>query len=106
MFSSVDLPQPDGPTSDTNVWPDSSKLRPLSACTGARSFRAGGNTLVRFSTVSVAIRSSSLRFDRPSCAASRLRRRGRAPAERPPRHALEDQPVEEHDEDDEEQHPG
>ena len=25
MFSSVDLPQPDGPTTLTNSWPDTSK---------------------------------------------------------------------------------
>src|SRR5215211_6957390 len=101
MFSSVDLPQPDGPTSDTNVWPESSKLRPPSACTGARSLRVAGNTFVRFSMVRVATRSSSLPFDRRSCATVRLLGGALAPAERPPGDALQDQAVEQHDEDDE-----
>ena len=61
MFSSVLLPQPDGPTRDTNVWPDSSKLSPPSAVTGSASLRGGGKTFVRSSIVSVAT-SSSLNF--------------------------------------------
>src|SRR5215210_1510906 len=98
MFRSVDFPHPDGPTSDTNVCPESSKLSPLSACTGGRSLRVAGNTFVRFSMVSVATRSSSLQPDSRSCATVQLLAGAGAPAERPPRHGLQDQTVEEHDE--------
>src|SRR4051794_38206353 len=105
MFSSVDLPQPDGPTSDTNVCPDSPKLSPPSACTAGRSLRVAGKTLVRFSMVSVAMRSSCLCRVVRSCAALQVVARGRAPAERPPRHPLQDELVEEHDEHDEEHDP-
>src|SRR5215218_6576620 len=100
MLSSVLLPQPDGPTTDTKTWPDSSRLRAEIARTGGRPFPVGGNTLVSSSILSVATLPPLSR-----AALERLARIG-APAEGPPGDALEHEPVEQHDEHDEEQDPG
>jgi hypothetical protein len=48
MFKNVLLPQPEGPTIETNVWPPISKSRPSRARTVGWCFVGGGNSFTTF----------------------------------------------------------